>query len=65
MTTCLRQEIHSDAIELKTVTRLLWILLASESVGKEGCYSVGWTTDPDNRGEVGLLFHKGGTEEYV
>lgn len=57
---------NNDSIEMevKTATWPVWTPCPSEST-KKGVTVLAGVTDPDYQGEVGLLVHHGGKEEYV
>lgn len=43
----------------------LWTPHDSESIAKEGNYCDGWVIHSEYQGEIGLLLHSIGKEEYV
>lgn len=55
---------YFNKVEVKTATRQFWTSHASASVDKRSYYTV-WVIDDDYQGEIELLLHKGGKEEYV
>lgn len=58
---------NSDFVELgiKTATGTLWVPHATESTGKEKSGCAVWVIGVDHRGEIGLLLHNRGKEEYA
>ena len=52
-------------LEVKIVTKPLFVPRASESTGKEGSPVLAGFIDLDSQGEIGLLLHSGAKEYYV